>query len=102
MGTSAEVVEAPGRDLYARARELLSELRNQLATVRTGAELRIRSDLSELQTKRVARNMFAATLLLVKFSQSLLRSCAIQGPHIWMMYGDDQRGISIDHATTLP
>jgi len=43
---------------------LLSELRSPLATVGAGAELLIRSELSALQTKRVARNVFSATILL--------------------------------------
>lgn len=94
MGISAEVVEAPERDLCGRVRELLSELRSPLATVRTGAELLIRSDLSELYTKRVARNVFAATIRLDEILTEL-------APFL----GDaahDGRGISSGRATTLP
>ena len=47
--------------MCAGARELLSELRSPLAAVRVGADLLLRSDLSEPQRKRVARNVSAAT-----------------------------------------
>jgi nitrogen-specific signal transduction histidine kinase len=58
----------------ALARVLISELRSPLAAVRMGAELLIRSDLSERQSQRVARNVLAATMRL----EDLLSDLALQ------------------------
>ena len=60
--TGGEVVGDSFRDLCARPRVLLCELRSPLAAARIGAELLIRLDLSEKQSQRVARNVLAATM----------------------------------------
>ena len=53
----AEAIGDSCHYLCAPRRMLVNELRSPLATVRMGAELLIRSDLSELQSQRVARNV---------------------------------------------
>src|SRR5258708_11383575 len=74
LTTGAEVAGYSGHDLCARSRMLVSELRSPLAAVRMGAELLVRSDLSELQSQRVARNVLAATVRL----EDILSDLALQ------------------------
>ena len=74
LTTGAEVACHSGHDLCALSRMLLSELRSPLAAVRMGAELLVRSDLSELQSQRVARNVLAATARL----EEILSDLALQ------------------------
>ena len=58
--TGAEVAGDSGPDFCALARTLVNDLRSPLAAVRMGAELLVRSDLSPLQSRRVARNVIVA------------------------------------------
>jgi len=56
----AEAATTPDRGHCALARILIDELRGPLTTVRMGAELLTRSDLSQPQSRRIARNVLAA------------------------------------------
>ena len=58
--TGAEVAGDSGHNLCALARTLVNDVRSPLAAVRMGAELLVRSDLSPLQSRRVARNVIVA------------------------------------------
>ena len=58
--TGAEGAGDSDHDFCALARTLVNNLRSPLAAVRIGADLLIRSDLSPLQSRRVARNVIVA------------------------------------------